>query len=105
VCRRIDDTGDAVSGNLTRLGRQTGDGHAFVKHVVEGGEFPGIRTRSELAAVVDDVIGTAAETRSLSGGRTAYWKNGVVVIHNPSAADGGTVFVPSAGYDYFLGLR
>jgi hypothetical protein len=43
--------------------------------------------------------------RGLSGGRTAYWRDGTVVIRNPKAADGGTAFQPTDGYDYFLGLH
>ena len=43
--------------------------------------------------------------RVLSGGRTAYWNDGTVVIRNPGAADGGTAFRPTNGYDYFLGLH
>jgi hypothetical protein len=43
--------------------------------------------------------------RVLNRGRTAFWHNGVIVIRNPNAADGGTAFVPSDGYDYFLRQR
>ncbi len=79
-------------------------GHAFVKHVVEQGEFPGVRTRAEFAQVIEDVI-INGEPRGLSGGRTAYWRGGVVVIRNPGVVDGGTAFVPRDGYAYFLGLH
>jgi hypothetical protein len=41
-------------------------------------------------------------SRSLTGGRTAYYNAGVVVIHNPGAADGGTAFVASAHYFWSL---
>jgi hypothetical protein len=84
-------------------GREISGGHAFEKHVVEIGEFPGIRTRAEFADVIERVV-TNGELRPLSSGRSAYWRDGVVVIRNPRAADGGTAFVPKNGYDYFLGL-
>ncbi|MFN8074070.1 MAG: RHS repeat-associated core domain-containing protein [Kineosporiaceae bacterium] len=84
-------------------GREISGGHAFEKHVVERGEFPGIRTRSEFADVIEGVI-PKGEMRPLSSGRSAYWRDGVVVIRNPRAADGGTAFVPKNGYDYFVGL-
>lgn len=80
------------------------NGHAFEKHVVERGEFPGIRTRAEFQQMIEDVMTNADEVRNLSGGRTAYWKRGTVVIENPGAVDGGTVFVPTNGYAYFQGL-
>jgi hypothetical protein len=41
------------------------------------------------------------QMRALSGARTAYWKDGTVVIRNPKDPDGGTAFVPSDGYTYF----
>ncbi|MFI0901579.1 hypothetical protein [Streptomyces sp. NPDC020983] len=76
------------------------DGHAFDKHVLEKGEFPGIRTRAQFSDMIYDVI-TNGERRVRSGGTTAYWRNGVIVIRNPKAADGGTVFAPKEGYRYF----
>jgi hypothetical protein len=54
--------------------------------------------------VIEDVI-INGEPRGLSGGRTAYWRGGVVVIRNPGVVDGGTAFVPRDGYAYFLGLH
>ncbi|MFA5952536.1 MAG: RHS repeat-associated core domain-containing protein [Hyphomicrobium sp.] len=80
-------------------------GHAFVKHVVQGGEFLGIRTRAEFASIIENVMENASDIRQLSGGRTAFWRNGVVVIRNPRTADGGTAFVPTNGIQYFEGLR
>ncbi|MGK5732830.1 polymorphic toxin-type HINT domain-containing protein [Streptomyces sp. URMC 124] len=77
------------------------DGHAYRKHVVEQGEFPGIRTRAQFAEMIEDVI-LNGERRVGALGRSAYWKNGVIVIRNPGSPDGGTVFAPKAGYDYFL---
>jgi hypothetical protein len=93
-----------------RLGRQLAaeeiaGGHAFAKHVVQGGQFPGVRTPGQFAEVIEGVIGNASHVRSLSGGRTAFWREGVVVIRNPTAVDGGTAFVPSTGFQYFQGLR
>ncbi|NUS72391.1 MAG: RHS repeat-associated core domain-containing protein [Corynebacteriales bacterium] len=75
-------------------------GHAFVKHVVAQGEFPGIRTRPEYATMIEGVI-LHGERRAAAGGRTAYWRNGVIVIRDPSSWDGGTAFVPDKGYRYF----
>ena len=69
---------------------QISKGHAFVKHVVERGEFPGIRTREQFAEVIERTMSKAEYVRELSNGRTAYWKDGVIVIRNRAAADGGT---------------
>jgi len=76
------------------------DGHAFDKHVLQQGEFPGIRTRQQFANMIEDVI-LNGERRVGGGGRSAYWRNGVIVIRNPRARDGGTVFAPKEGYEYF----
>lgn len=76
------------------------DGHAFQKHVIEQGEFRGIRTRREFAEIVEDVI-MNGEHRVRRDGASAYWRNGVVVIRNPKASDGGTVMAPKEGYAYF----
>lgn len=86
---------DNVVNGLRRRAQLTGDeiagGHAVDKHVTELGEFPGITTRGQFARTIEDVV-TNGEMRSLSGGRTAYWNDGTVVIPNPGAADGGTAF-------------
>ncbi|WP_018543808.1 polymorphic toxin-type HINT domain-containing protein [Streptomyces sp. LaPpAH-108] len=76
------------------------DGHAFQKHVVEQGEFPGIRTRAQFADMIEDVI-LNGKRRVRSDGTSAYWRNGVIVIRNPGSRDGGTVFAPKEGYSYF----
>ena len=85
-------------------GEELAGGHAFVKHVVQQGEFPGIRTRTQFAAHVEDVI-VNGRMRSLAGGRTAYWSEGTVVIRNPRAGDGGTALRPKTGFEYFLRLN
>ncbi|MGB3410197.1 MAG: hypothetical protein WBA45_03290 [Microthrixaceae bacterium] len=98
---------DAASGawlNARLAADEIASGHSYTKHVVERGEFPGIRTRTQFADMVENVINNYDDLRHLSGGRTAYWRDGVVVIRNPRAPDGGTAFVPRDGYDYFLGL-
>jgi RHS repeat-associated protein len=76
------------------------DGHAFQKHVVEQGEFPGIRTRAQFSDVIEDTI-LNGERRVRSDGASAYWRKGVIVIRNPGSRDGGTVFAPKEGYSYF----
>jgi hypothetical protein len=77
-------------------------GHAFAKHA---GQFPGVSTPGQFAKVIEGVMENATQVRSLSGGRTAFWQDGVVVIRNPGAVDGGTAFVPTNGLQYFQGLR
>lgn len=59
--------------------------------------------RSQFATTIEDVV-MNGEMRTLSAGRTAYWNDGIVVIRNPGAVDGGTAFRPTDGYDYFVGL-
>lgn len=88
-------TGEEIAGK---------DGHAFDKHVVGRGEYPGIRTRPQFAQLIENTVATG-EQIPLSQGRTAFWKDGTVVIRNPNAADGGTAFRPVDGYDYFKDLN
>ena len=98
---------DVLNGVRLRAsltGKEISGGHAFEKHVIEGGEFPGITTRGQFADIIERVV-TNGEMRPLSGGRSAYWQDGTVVIRNPGAADGGTAFIPKSGYDYFLNLH
>ncbi|MFB6909357.1 RHS repeat domain-containing protein [Streptomyces bacillaris] len=76
------------------------DGHAFDKHVLKQGEFPGIRTRKQFAAMIEGVV-LFGERRVAGNGRSAYWRKGVIVIRNPKSRDGGTVFTPKEGYGYF----
>lgn len=49
--------------------------------------------------MIEDTVLTG-ERRVRRGGTSAYWKNGVIVIRNPKARDGGTVFAPEEGYSY-----
>lgn len=99
------------SGKLGREAVKVAGGHAFVKHVLERGEFAGlgIRTTKQFGAFIDNIINTASgsDVRRLSRGRTAYWDNstGTVVILDPRSADGGTAFRPQGGREYFEGLK
>jgi hypothetical protein len=68
-------------------GNEIAGGDAFDKHVIELGEFPSVTTRSQFARTIEDVV-MNGETRTLSGGRTAYWQDGTLVIRNPGATDG-----------------
>ena len=104
-------TGAASAAQGARLNaqlsaEQIAGGHAFDKHIGEFGDF-GIMTREQFAGHIEDVINNSTELKSLSGGRTAYWdpSSGTVVIRNPSAADGGTAFIPSDGKAYYDGLK
>lgn len=85
------------------MGEEISKGHAFDKHVVEQGEFPGVTTREQFATVVENAV-LNGESRTLRAGRAAYWDDGTVVIRNSGASDGGTAFRPEGGYDYFLRL-
>jgi hypothetical protein len=82
------------------LGDQIAAGHAYDKHVEQGGQYPGIETREQFSAHIQDVI-HHGERRELDGGGMAYWKDGTVVIENPLDPDGGTAFRPDDGYEYF----
>ncbi|GJI96014.1 hypothetical protein RugamoR57_27320 [Duganella caerulea] len=90
-------------------------GHAFEKHVLGVGarlDDPlfrglGIRTVAQLEAHIAQIMANPTAQRALSRGRTAYLdaQTGTVVIHNPRAADLGTVFRPSDALKYFNDLK
>lgn len=96
-----DDVLNGVRLRAQLSGQEIAGGHAFEKHILDLGEFPGIRTRAQFASLIEDVV-LNGEMRALGGGRTAFWRDGTVVIRNPRAPDGGTAFQPTDGYDYFL---
>jgi hypothetical protein len=69
------------------------NGHAFDKHVVEGGEFPEIRSRSEFASHIQDVI-EHGSSRDLRHDRKAWFHelSRTIVVYDPNSADSGTAF-------------
>src|SRR5512138_2503921 len=74
-------------------------GHAYDKHVVAEGQFPGIASRAAFAALIQTIIEHPTASRRLASERTAWWDeaSGTVVIANPHDRDGGTCFKPRAG--------
>ncbi|HTA05912.1 MAG TPA: RHS repeat-associated core domain-containing protein [Solirubrobacteraceae bacterium] len=74
-------------------------GHAFEKHA---GEL-GLQTRDGFEQEIKDVIERASKVKGLTNGRTAYYdpESNTLVIVDPASPDGGTVFRPSGGEDYF----
>jgi filamentous hemagglutinin len=102
-------TGPATScpSPAPSTGQLIANGHAYDKHVVKQQEFPEVKDRAAFGDLVDGIIKSPTSSKSLSGGRTAYWENtkGTVVIVNPKASDSGTCFRPKNGVAYFNGLK
>lgn len=79
--------------------------HSYDKHVLgidngaKGKEFgdPPI-TKAQLKTLATDVR-TSGASKALARGRTAYWKDGVIVIVNGSNPSASTCF--KANKDYF----
>ncbi|MBE7195365.1 MAG: hypothetical protein INR66_23165 [Gordonia polyisoprenivorans] len=80
--------------------KRIADGHAYQKHVIERGEFPGVSSRAEFSELVESVMKNGS-VKTLPRGRMAYWLDGTVVIRNPRAQDLGTAFRPTEGRRYF----
>ena len=82
------------------------NGHAFTKHVLNLGEFRGleIRTVKQFSEHTADVMKNGT-VRSLARGRTAYWKDGTFVVHDPASSDLGSALQPIDGIAYFLKQR
>lgn len=101
--------GHAVSfiGPVRRSSHDIAHGHAFSKHVVKQGEFPGITTRDQFARRIESVVTNPTAAKPLARGRRAYYDQGsnTVVVRDPRSADGGTALRPSGGRRYYDGLR
>ena len=91
---------DVLVHNCSPLADQIANGHGWAKHK---GEFPEFANASDYARGVDNVLDNATDVRvGLERGRSAYWLDDTVVILDPNHIDGGTMFRPKNGYDYFL---
>ncbi|MBF4636290.1 hypothetical protein ITJ38_17905 [Agreia pratensis] len=77
------------------------NGHAFDDHAHE---FSGENDPADLQVIVEDVMENGLK-RSLPRGRTAYFKDGTLVIKDVTTTDGGTVYRPTGGIDTFFGLN
>jgi len=91
------------------IAEQISKGHAFEKHILHQGEFPGwIRTHKQLQIHIETIL-NSNNTKKLYIGkeRTVYCNKDshTVIIHNPHAADGGTVFQPPTSIEKFLEMR
>ena len=85
--------GAAGSGQNAELARNIA-GHAAI-------HFTG--TVEESAATIHEVLdSTESLRRTLAGGRSAYFLNGIIVIVNPAASYGGTAYAGS--FQAFLDL-
>jgi filamentous hemagglutinin len=93
----------ADDSTLNPEARRIAGGHAFDKHVIQRGEYPGISTREEFADLIDEVMSHPTDIKDLQQDRTGYWHEGLrtVVITNPHRPDGGTAFRPPEGKDYY----
>jgi len=90
------------------MAEEIGGGHALEKHIVINKEYPDwIRTRKQLVQHIEFVLNNSTDIKMLQKSRVAYWHepSGTVVIRNPHAVDGGTVFQPREGKAYFDRLR
>lgn len=101
--------GSLSSKEIEIVSKQIADGHAFQKHILEKGELAGmgIRTRAQLTDFISETMRKPSDVKALGGGRTAYWNDEYqsVIIHNPKAGDGGTIFQPKNGKLYFDNMR
>lgn len=102
------------------IARAIANGHAYRKHVVDGGEFnkgrkisglafplASIQSKSEFAALIEGIVAVPDRNKQLENRRHGYWDadTGTVVIHNARAADCGTAFRPNRGVRYYQNLN
>lgn len=109
---------DLAAENKT-IAEKIASGHAYDKHILGQPygrgpnrqvfrEFPGeMRTKKQFRDHIEKVMNNPDTPRKVgSGNRTAYYDDeyGAVIIKHPSAKDGGTMFQPKTGREYFDGL-
>lgn|GEM_PF-876996 len=81
------------------IAEKIGKGHAFSKHVQQQAEYGNI-TQDAFIKIIEDTMDNGV-SKGLAGGRTAYWLDGTIVIHDPSSGDRGTAFKPTDGKAYY----
>ncbi|MEM1183180.1 MAG: RHS repeat-associated core domain-containing protein, partial [Acidobacteriota bacterium] len=90
------------------LGEAIAQGHAFDSHIHEFLDL-GIETVGDLARHINEVVAFARgrDVKKLARGRIAYWdrQTETIVIHDPSAVDLGTAFIPRRGRQTFERLE
>lgn len=56
------------------IAQQIASGHAYVKHVVNGNDFPEIKSQEELADLIADMMtNPSSVSKHLRDGRQAFW--------------------------------
>ena len=86
------------------IAEELASGHAFGKHVLEQGEFPGVRTRAQFASEIEEFLNSPDTVmKNGANGKTYYWNDakGTFLVRNPHSPEGGTYFRPEAGRAYF----
>lgn len=99
---------NAASGaslNRQLTAQEIANGHAFEKHVLKQGEFPGIRTRQQFQNHVEDVLSNPSGMRYYKDGRTVYLQesSSTVVIRNSGSGE-STAFQPANWSEYINSL-
>lgn len=67
-------------------------------------KIPKKYTRSRMLGEAHKTV-RSGERKKLSSGRTAFYKNGNLVIHTPKASNKGSFFKPAQGKRYFNNLK
>ena len=101
-----DGGGSATSSDAQSIG----SGHAYDKHVVKEGQFPGVKDKQGFIKIINDIMTSPNSLyKQLSNGRSAWYDkvSNTVIIRNPNAGDKGTCFKPGAGAGeaYFNNLK
>jgi RHS repeat-associated protein len=85
---------------IAREAQRIAHGHAGTKHA---DEFPDAQGSDELAGRVAEIMRNPTAVKQGARGRTAYWDeaSATIVITDPNNPDGGSVFRPTNGREYF----
>lgn len=84
-----------------------GKGHSYDKHVVQGKEFPEVKSKDDFIQMISNILANPSHTKKLANNREAFYDrpSNTLVLVNPNARDKGTCFRPSAGKRYYDNLK
>lgn len=90
------------------IARRIARGHAYDKHVVNGDDFPEVKSRQEYEDLIWSVLTDPnSHDKMLEGGRQAFWNEPrrSLVILDWFSEDGGTAIRPRRGRAYYRQLE
>ncbi|NOX72566.1 MAG: hypothetical protein GXP03_02695 [Alphaproteobacteria bacterium] len=102
------DDDDPNGNSISEIADAIANGHAS-DHLNDFGSFEDmdVESKDDLARLVDETIDHLTDSKEFGNNKKASYNehNNVLVIEDPNHPDGGTVFQPTEGKEYYDGLK